>query len=91
MRKEGGVPRAEQPDSNPMNFHLSKQTGESHGNSESNSERASLCSQHRETEIPSAAAEGAENTKGTEALSNLNHELDGGQKTLIVCPNTQKH
>ena len=29
--------------------------------------------------------------KTQKALSNLNHELDGGQKTLIVCPNTQKH
>lgn len=43
---EGGVSRDEELDSNPKNFHLSKQTGESHGNSESNSESAPLCSQH---------------------------------------------
>lgn len=49
---EGGVPRVEKPDSERKNFHLSKQAGRrerereskkervSHGNSESNSERA---------------------------------------------------
>lgn len=57
--------------------------------------RARLCSQHRDAEIPSTAARRAKNTahKGTQRLSNVcsNHELDGGQNTLIVCPNTQKH
>ncbi len=95
VRMEGGVPRGEEPDSEPKNFHLSKQAGESHGNSESNSERAPLCSQHREAEIPLTAAGRAKNTahKGTQRLSNVcsNHELDGGQNTLIACPNTQKH
>lgn len=92
---EGGVPRGEEPDSEPKNFHLSMQAGESHGNSESNSQRAPLCSQHREAESPSTAAEGAKNTvhKCTERLSNVyyNHELDRGQNTLIVCPNRQQH
>lgn len=92
---EGGVPRVEEPDSEPKNFHLSKQAGESHGNSESNSGRAASYSQHREAEIPSTAVGGAKTTahKGAQRLSNVysNHELDGGQNTLIVCPNTQKH
>jgi len=92
---KGGVPEGEEPDSEPKNVHLSKQAGESHGNSESNSGRALLCSQHRAAEILSTAAEGAKNTahKGTERLSNgyCNHELDGGQNAMIVCPSTQKH
>lgn len=88
---EGGVPRGEEPDSEPKNFHLSKQAGESHGNSESNSERAPLYSQYREAEIASTASGGAKNT-AHKGFSNLysNHELDRGQNTLIVCPNTHK-
>lgn len=47
--------------------------------------------EHQEAEIPSTAAGGAKNT-AHKGLSNVysNHELDGGQNTLIVCPNTQK-
>lgn len=41
VRMEGGVPWVEKPDSKRKNFHLSKQEGESHGNSEFNSKRAS--------------------------------------------------
>lgn len=44
---------------------------------------------------PLLLLEGAKTTahKGAQRLSNVysNHELDGGQNTLIVCPNTQKH
>lgn len=92
---EGGVPGGEEPDSEPKNFHLSTQAGESHGNSESNSGRAASYGQHGEAEISSTAAGGAKTTahKGTHRLSNVysNHELDGGQNTPIVGPNTQKH
>lgn len=59
---EGGVPRGEEPDSEPKNFHLSEQAGETNGNSESNSVRAASYSQCREAEIPSTAAGGAETT-----------------------------
>lgn len=95
MRIEGGVPRGEEPDSQPKNFHLSEQAGESNGNSESNFVRVASNSQYIEAEIPYTAAGGAKTTvdKGMQRVSNVysNHELDRGQNTLIVCSNTQKY
>lgn len=91
---EGGVPRGEEPDSEPKNFHLSEQAGETNGNSESNSVRAASYSQCREAEIPSTAAGGQKpQLTGTQGLSDAypNHVLDGGQNNLIVGPNTQKY
>lgn len=77
---EGGVPRGEEPDNQPKNFHLSEQAGESNGNSESNFVKAASYSQFLEAEIPSTAAGGVKNTadKGTQRLFNMysNHELD---------------
>lgn len=55
---EGKVPWVEEPDSDPENFHLSKQAGESHGNSESNSESCSTA--NTEAGIHSTAAAGAQ-------------------------------
>lgn len=67
---EGGVPRVEEADSEPKNFHLSKQAGESHRNSESNSMKAPLYSQGREAETPLELLEGQKQSsqRHTEAL-----------------------
>lgn len=62
MRTEGGVPRGEEADGAPKNFHLSERAGESDGNSESDSVRAASYGQRRASEIPSAAAGGAKTT-----------------------------
>lgn len=73
---EGGVPRVEEADSEPKNFHLSKQAGESHRNSESNSMKAPLYSQSREAETPLCLRAKNKAHKGTQRLFNSNHELE---------------
>jgi len=88
---EERVPRAEGPDREPKNFHLSKQAGESHGNSESNSMRVTPCKRRLRSPLWLLKEERNQAHKGTQGLFNTNHDLEGGQNTLIVCPNTQKH
>lgn len=89
---EGGVPRVEEADSEPKNFHLSKQAGESHRNSESNSMKAPLYSQGREAETPRAASgPKTKLTKAHRGSSILIMSWSEDENTLIVCPATHKH
>lgn len=74
---EGGVLRVEEPDSKPKNFHLSKQAGERHGNSESNSQRAAARSQHTDPPfLLQLKGQSNKAHKSSRRHFNANHELE---------------